>query len=348
MTFVLSGESVVTVEANQTWEGCLKEVKTTFIENHIDLNREQNFTFFLTFGDKESAHLCCDRLMALSYQTSLEGPGPIFGDYLCFTRVTFAPSEKAFSTFLQQWLSICDVSNGEYEGWEVNSDATAIAESDYLNIAQEMLETVRSSIQPHHDYTQIDAANFKHLDLDFYQQHQAELEVLGFIFMCDIEDQTIPSITSEKTFIRVMTHPQSFAVAAFYFLPSENTGALEFESLLTDGHVVSHINLNERNELAKWPNISQTFLPDSPTSADLYASHVASLDESSNSTVPVDNYQALIDMQNTMNAHKHEYLENIGWITRSFLEKQTFGDEKMVEGVLKAVNKILSEEALVP
>lgn len=324
------------------WDTCLEEIKTTLIDNDVDISEEQTFSFFLTFDESASAVTCRDRLNALSYPSSVEGPGPIFGDYLCLTVMTFSPLSQTMAQFLQQWMNICDMSGGRYDGWEVNCDKSAINATDYQNIAQELLETVSHSVIANHQFRTAVISDYSHLDRHFYTDKTAFLNILGFVLVCDIEDVTVSEAFQESTVIRVLRHPSTNVLVALYHMASSGLKVMEFETLFDDGKVVSHINIDSQNKLTDFPQVEQYFLPGVDDPAALFEEHVSVVNDYYQDSVLVDDCDKVIAMQNHMNTHKYDYLESVGWITREFLERQSDGNIEIVNGVYHAVQQLVS------
>ena len=120
-------------------------------------------------------------------------------------------------------------------------------------------EDVRHS-QGEHEYRQVAASDFSHLDLGFYDNTQRLIEGHGFRFIADVEDATV---TREgvvaPTFTRVMSGPNGEHCPCFYHTvqagqPDETprdgavpfeTKAITFGTRFSDGTLMETSNLLE-------------------------------------------------------------------------------------------------------
>src|SRR5262245_51631022 len=105
--------------------------------------------------------------------------------------------------------------------------------NQYEAIAHSVLDSVQSSYTPEHEFAPANTCSFKELDLTFYEKTQSTLEALGFVAVADVEDKTISSAGSIKTFLRVMHHPESAATAAMFYVAPLKKGFVEFETLFS-------------------------------------------------------------------------------------------------------------------
>jgi hypothetical protein len=219
--------------------------------------------------------------------------------------------------------------------------------TDYSEIARSILASVQSSFLPEHDYALATASAFKHLNLDFYKKTQASLETLGFVAVADMEDRTISSSGSVVTFIRTMRHPDTHALAVFFFVAPIAKGFVEFETFLSDRHVIVDTTTPQRDSIADFPDIDMAY--HAPGSAlkkilNAHSRRVRARRSTRKGTKvePIATLEAVVRAQNLMNKSKHDHLASIGWVTLDYLKRQTRGDDAMAKGVYDAVQDILS------
>ena len=210
-------------------------------------------------------------------------------------------------------------------------------------IAQEVIALLKASFQPNHRFIRADHLSFEGIDPDFYTDRQAGFEALGFELLCDLEDKTISDQGNIVTFTRTMRNRTSNALAVFYYIPQLEAGFFEFESLLSDGRVVVSTTVPESNKVADWPNIDSYTYPINIDEHALYQRHlidVLNVCDEGVSILAINSFEAVVELQNTNNRYKYEYLKSIGWVTQEYLLNQCFGDEELAKKVYAIIQQM--------
>jgi len=220
----------------------------------------------------------------------------------------------------------------------------------YSGIAQSTLASVRANFLPKHEYALATPSAFKHLKLDFYKKTQASLETLGFVAVADVEDRTVSRAGSVVTFIRTMRHPDTDATAVFFFVLPIARGFVEFETFLSDKHVIVDTNIPQGDSLADFPGIDTACHAHGSALKKIANAHARRVRERLQSqkgtkVEPIATYEAFVRAQNLINRSRHDHLASIGWVTLDYLKRQTRGDDETAKGIYEAVQDILGGKA---
>jgi hypothetical protein len=142
------------------------------------------------------------------------------------------------------------------------------------DVTEEAADSINKSLGPlkqtRHEYAAVDANDFKHLDLSFYDEGWRYLEQLGYTYLGDQENLTAPSSMAARTFLRMMTSQDGTIMAALYhFKPKmvlkvmsiKDAKILDLETWFTNGCFVTTSNAESAGKLASPPAIDAQFLP---------------------------------------------------------------------------------------
>jgi|GEM_PF-3564836 len=332
-------------------DGFADDVLDALDHNGVPRDRERPFTFYLYVPAKRAADECAARLAAEGLDCRVEVSAADDGSWLCRAHAHLVPDRKPLASLGMLLLQLATVHDGLFDGWEVAQEAPADMPQyfKYLPVAQRVLESVRGAFLPAHEYAEVDAREFDHLDQRFYARLHAAFERLGFEFLADMEDRTISARGRITTCIRTLRHPERQCVAAMYYVPPRESGIFEIETFLSDGNVLVSTMAPEGNRLADWPLIRTEHYPPDIDPAALFEAHEKSLARLLDGTpqrrpLAVTDFAGLAHAQNRMNAHKHDHLRSRGWVTRDYLLAQTGGDDALADGVLAAIGDLLKRE----
>lgn len=135
-----------------------------------------------------------------------------------------------------------------------------------------------------HELVQVDAKDFRHLDLAFYDATAKTLAEHGFRTVADIEDKTISGKQgSRRTFVRCLTDDESIDAAVYnhqlsawlhWLAPNrKSTRIVDLESELSDGNFLTTSTAWTSRHLKSSPRFDRAFLrPDTPVD-ELLAEH---------------------------------------------------------------------------
>ncbi|HXR03132.1 MAG TPA: DUF3592 domain-containing protein [Verrucomicrobiae bacterium] len=131
-------------------------------------------------------------------------------------------------------------------------------------------ESVKTLSLTQFEYVSVDARNFKHLDLAFYNNGQRRLEAAGYRFLDDQENVTLRRRSGIRTFIRILLSGDRTTMADFYhFIPkfmlrilgAKPAKVLDLETWFSDGCFVCTSNAEMAGKLESPPTIDAQRLP---------------------------------------------------------------------------------------
>lgn len=141
-------------------------------------------------------------------------------------------------------------------------------------VTEEAADSINKSLGPlkqtRHEYAAVDANDFKHLDLAFYDNGWRYLEQLGYTYLGDQENLTARSSLAARTFLRIMTSQDGTIMAAMYhFKPKmvlramsiKESKILDLETWFNNGCFVTTSNAENAGKLTSPPSIDAQFLP---------------------------------------------------------------------------------------
>lgn len=209
--------------------------------------------------------------------------------------------------------------------------------------AHEILAMLEATYQPTHRYVPANAADFRHLDLKFYDRTAELLGARGFRLLPDMEDRTIteaPNSVMSAILIRSLISRDGTVVAALYHphlrsiflrlvlwvlrkLPANVT---DMETECSDGSFVVTSNAASAMMIDHPPIIATEYLPAGTAALEVYTRHTQRLAEHL-ATRPgvharvINTAEEMVDAQNRMNAIKAAYRGELGAISREELER---------------------------
>lgn len=231
----------------------------------------------------------------------------------------------------------------------------------YEEAARQILERVRSSYATEHKYRAVNAEDFGHLSLRFYNDAQKDLEALGFRRVVDVEDETVKRQTPDpRTFIRVMASNDGTVVAGIYhccptfvwrvmaFISGMRTRLVEFQTELENGYQVMTTAARRQDLLPTSPKMFKNFQPYGTPIAGLYKSHQGIIErvvmEAKVRPIANRTQAEILGFENRQMMLQREYLESIGWVTEDYLAKRSGCNTEMARAIYVEIQKILQEE----
>src|SRR5436190_2870173 len=127
--------------------------------------------------------------------------------------------------------------------------------------AQKIVQRLGPLTQAKHQYEKVDAKNFPHLDLEFYDSTRRFLEGEGYVYLEDLENVTVrKSGNNPDAFLRVMlSGDRHIMVAAYHLKPplaaraigAKESKVLDLETQFSNGHFVCTNNAEEAGKLSE-------------------------------------------------------------------------------------------------
>ncbi len=227
--------------------------------------------------------------------------------------------------------------------------------------AENIVRHTNAVYVPEHNYALVDAREFKHLDLAFYNRTQRFLESRGFSLLCDKEDLTIsnaPSSVLHRLFLRVMTSADGNICAAIYhpriksfwlrwllyFLGKRVDRVVEFETEFADGSFLSTSSAMSAGAMSRPRQIDAEHFPYNTSAETLLQRHLSKLEQRlkvpGTTCRPVRTFDDNIAMQNRMNALKAAFRKKLGGVTKEELDKISPGSKELNADIHRKIEKI--------
>jgi hypothetical protein len=209
--------------------------------------------------------------------------------------------------------------------------------------AHEILAMLEATYQPTHRFVPAHAADFRHLDLTFYDRTAALLAGRGFRLLSDMEDRTITEaphsvmsailirslISRDGTVLAALYHPHlrsMFLRVVLWVLRKLPANVTDMETECSDGSFVVTSNAASAAMIDDPPLIAAEYLPAGTAPLDVYARHTQRLAEHLAARPGVharviDSTEKMVASQNRMNAIKAAYRGELGAISREELER---------------------------
>lgn len=210
--------------------------------------------------------------------------------------------------------------------------------------------------QPH-EFVQVDAQNFSHLDLKFYNRAQRQLERLGFEKLADIEDVTVCEANRKqpRILIRTMLSRDRRTVAGIYHFPSaqskvfqaiglapKGSKVVELESEFEGGRFLITGNTQGLNT-TPFAKIEDQQFPRETSISELVRAHrirVRDLNPHTPALI-LRNFDQVIAMANRLQALKNKHKQAQGYLTRDDIKRHAKqGQEGAAEALANALEDL--------
>lgn len=215
------------------------------------------------------------------------------------------------------------------------------------SIAKDILEDTKRIYVETHWYKVVDQADFRHLDLGFYETAMRKIEAHRFRQVADVENLTLKESTVDpRTFIRVGLSFDGTIQSAIYqikpkwwfrlifFLTGLKLGkTIEFETEFSDGSFVVTSNARNAALFDSPPLIDSEFLPDEISVEVLVERHRTRIEDhiykTDASPVQLFSLKDVLESQHRMEKIKSDFRRRVGWIKKSEWDrmKPPLGDD---------------------
>lgn len=208
--------------------------------------------------------------------------------------------------------------------------------------AHDILAMLEATYQPTHRYVEVQAKDFSHLDLRFYDRTAQQLIGRGYRLLADFEDKTItetPSgvlmpvlirslVSRDGTVMASMYHPRIkgfFLRALLWLFRKLPAPVVDFETECSDGSFVATTNAESAAAFDSPSLIDAQYLAKKTAVEVVEKSHTARVaahlaKRPGVSARVVSSHAELIASQNRMNAIKAAHRGELGGVTREELE----------------------------
>ncbi|OJJ26353.1 hypothetical protein BI308_07005 [Roseofilum reptotaenium AO1-A] len=224
--------------------------------------------------------------------------------------------------------------------------------TDVNQAAEELLDYHKKIYSQQHEFVQVDAQDFSHLDLKFYQQTQRQLERLGFEKLADMEDVTISKAnrSQPRILIRVMLSRDRRTVAGIFHFPlpllvkalqaiglaPKGGKTIDLESEFEDGTFLTTSNTQGFDNSSPFPKIERQQLPGTASISELVRAHrirVRDLNPHTPALI-IRNFDQAIAMQHRLESLKNSHKEAQGYLTREDIQRQAKKGQEAAAEVL--------------
>jgi hypothetical protein len=227
--------------------------------------------------------------------------------------------------------------------------------------AQKILAVIEATYAPSHDYVRVNASDFRHLDLAFYERTTRVLGIEGFRLLADVEDRTISAtpgtvldrimvrsmLSRDGTVMASMYHPRlkSFGIRALLWLLRKlPRPVVDMETECSDGSFVLTTNASSAALMGLPSLLSTEYHPFGTSVLRVMRRHTERVAEHLHArpgvtAKSVGTFEELVASQNRMNAIKAAYRGEVGGVTREELEQlSVFGTglARDVHGAIQA------------
>ncbi len=218
--------------------------------------------------------------------------------------------------------------------------------------AHDILAQLEATYQPTHRYVVASPAEYRHLDIRWYDRTAERLATRGFRLLCDLEDKTlteVPGTVLSAIMVRVLVSRDGAVVSALYHphirsvwlrillwvlrkLPGKVT---DMVTEFTDGSFVATSNAMGAAAIENGPMIVSEFLPPSTEPLAVRQRHEERVAEhlaarAGISVRTVRDYDDALASQHRMNALKAAYRGEVGMISREELDRLATGSGRAI------------------
>lgn len=184
------------------------------------------------------------------------------------------------------------------------------------------------------EFATVDAVNFSHLDLKFYDKTSSFLQNQGFKFLADVEILNLKGgFLDLRTFLRILVsddgsisaaiyHPKPKLLASIFLriIGAEFTKTVDFDTEFSDGSFVTTSNSHDAKYITLPTEVRADFL-EPKTSVQIMLQHHSDrvnkylIDNSEIQHIKVRNIEEYFEFQNRLQELKANYRKSVGYVT---------------------------------
>jgi len=210
---------------------------------------------------------------------------------------------------------------------------------------------------PRHEYRDVDARSFRHLDLQFYDRVRDALVAQGCTWLGDVEDVTLKGTANDfRTFIRFLVsadgaiciglyHPKPkwWLRLILWVLRVRIDRTIDCETELPNGSYITTSNAAEAGKLNAPPGFDMKFFPAGTDPQTVFQAHGRRLVEFLRAHPAIRptvmrTSQAALDMQHRMQSAKAAFRKAVGYVTEDEL-KRLGADARAASEIKQAMNR---------
>lgn len=209
---------------------------------------------------------------------------------------------------------------------------------------------------PRHEYRQVDAKSFHHLDLNFYDEVRDAFVAKGCRWLADLEDVTLKGTANDfRTFIRLLVSADSTVCIGLYqpkpriwirlllwIFRIKIGKTVDCESELSGGRFIVTSNGAGAGKLNPPPGFDMKYFPVETEPDIIFRAHterlktfLAANPEAHASEMP--SMEQALEMQHRMEAAKAAFRKGIGYVTEDELQRLG-ADSRTAADIKQAMN----------
>ena len=238
------------------------------------------------------------------------------------------------------------------------SIATTPPEENIDQLAHNILDSIRLNVNRAPNYNEVKGEQCPSMRAKFYQDVTERLLKLGFHYTADLQDPAIAkSAINSPAFFRVMSFFDDGIVAGFYHIKPKLTWpfhasrkVIEFETELSDGHIIISTTAEDETEFPLPGNISRYVHPPAIPVEGLLYKHRSKIrryqtHHPETGIVKIRSKKEFIALRQRRQKMIHDYLRSIGWVTKEYLAKQ-FENREIAEQVYDRIKYFVGNQGL--
>jgi cell wall assembly regulator SMI1 len=235
--------------------------------------------------------------------------------------------------------------------------ATPLAEN-IDELAHNILDSIRLNVNRSLEFNEVKAEQCPSMRAKFYNDVTERLLKLGFHYTADLQDRTISkSALNSPAFFRVMSFFDDGIVASFYHIKPKLSWpfhaarkVVEFETELSDGHIIISTTAEDDSEFPLPGNISRFVHTATIPVEGLLYKHRSKIrryqtHHPESSIIKIRSKKEYIALRQRRQQMIHDHLHSIGWVTREYVVKQ-FNNREIAEQVYDRIKVFVGNQGL--
>ena len=305
----------------------------------IDTMQEVTLAYYLYFPTEADAKEAATMLETSGLTCEVDQSDE---EWLCYVKERTLPHLEPLCKTGEALLASVSAFNGELDGWELlpdEGDLFAVTDDEMCQqAARDIVENIKKMYGTSSRFIPAVWEKFPFLDRARYDRKQRELEALGFVWVADMENETLSRAGEVQTLMRLMYHPKMRTYAYVYEVVQMQTCFIEFDTMLEEGTMVMTTNAIIADDGWRIESIDALFA-DMPIN-ELWAEHARRLSLYASEAVADGSAETYIAYFNEGMARKFEVLKQNGWISRKRLLQLSGGDEMLSECIYKEIQNL--------
>ncbi len=223
---------------------------------------------------------------------------------------------------------------------EIPASASQPSTAPIEKLARDIKKLSERVYVPRHDYRRVDAASFRHLDLNFYDRTRDAFVAQGCTWLGDVENVTLKGAPNDfRSFIRILVSedrttciglyhpkPRIWIRLLMWILRVKIGRTVDCESELSSRGFIVTSNAAEAAKLNPPPGFDMQYFPVKTDCDAVFRNHSQRLKDfltanPSISATKMRTAEEVLEMQHRMQAAKAAFRKGVGYVTADELER---------------------------